>query len=69
MMNETGQKLQVKAQFQEMLDWLGRGWKPAPAGRSCPDCRGPVWVKLFQRGKVERHSCVYCDWSREYVVK
>lgn len=68
-MNQQTQVITVKAQFQEMFNWLQRGWKPAPAGRSCPDCGGPVWLKLFQQGRVERHSCVYCAWQREYTVR
>ncbi len=62
-----GEKLVVRSQFQEMLTWLGRGWVKAPPGRMCPECGGPVWLKVF--GRRERHSCSYCLWSQEYQVK
>lgn len=62
------QTVVVRAQFTEMLAWLGRGWQPAPAGRRCPECGGPVWLKAYRRPARESHRCVYCPWSQEYVM-
>ncbi len=58
--------LHVRAQFGEMMTWLGRGWTPAPAGRKCPECEGVVWLKV--EGRCERHRCVYCPWGQDYQV-
>lgn len=58
----------VQAQFSEMLAWLGRGWEPAPPGRRCPECGGPVWLKEIDRW-TERHSCTYCHWGQDYRVR
>lgn len=57
----------VRAQFQEMLNWLALGWRPAPAGRVCPDCGGAVWLKVWS-GRVTRetHQCVVCGWRQDY---
>lgn len=59
--------LVVRAQFQEMLDWVGRGWRPAPPGRVCPECGGVVWLKEEQgRRHWEAHRCVTCNWCQDY---
>jgi len=56
----------ARAQFGEMLQWSARGWRPAPAGRKCPECGGSVWMKAERR--FERHSCTRCCWSKEYRI-
>lgn len=60
------QVIRVQAQFTEMMTWLGRGWVPAPPGRKCPECDGPVWLKVERR--FELHRCVYCGWAQDYQV-
>lgn len=60
------QVLHVRAQFTEMMTWLQRGWTPAPPGRTCPECAGPVWLKEERR--CEMHRCVYCSWGQDYQV-
>lgn len=58
--------VRVQAQFTEMVIWLGRGWQPAPPGRTCPECDGVVWLKVEKRW--EFHRCVYCGWGQDYQV-
>jgi len=62
----VNEKRRTRAQFGEMLIWLERGWEPAAAGRTCPWCGGPVWLKVF--GREERHVCTHCEWGRSYQV-
>lgn len=64
----VGEQLVIRSQFQEIFNWLERGWEKAPKGRKCPECGGPVWLKVFRGGR-ERHSCTYCLWSQDYQVK
>jgi hypothetical protein len=57
------------AQFQEMLNWRSRGWRPAPLGRRCPLCRGAVWIKQWPgRARAESHRCTRCHWSQDYQL-
>lgn len=56
-----------RAQFGEMLAWLGRGWRPAAQGFRCRECGGPQWWKAF--GRRERFQCVKCGVMREYLVE
>lgn len=57
----------VRAQFQEMLNWSARGWRPAPPGRVCPECGGAVWLKVENgRKRWEAHRCVSCAWGQDY---
>lgn len=55
------------AQFSEMMNWLNRGWRPAPQGRKCPDCGGAIWFKQVDR-HTEAHRCVVCNWGQDYRV-
>lgn len=64
--NNKLQKIHVRAQFGEMLNWTARGWRPAATGHRCPECSGPVWLKAERR--VERHRCTYCPWSKNYQL-
>lgn len=66
-MNEVMPALIVRAQFQEMLNWMGLGWRPAPVGRICPECGGVVWLKTWNRHR-ESHRCASCDWSQDYNI-
>lgn len=60
----------VRAQFTGMLQAMNSGWRKGAAGRVCPECQaqGQVWVKVEQRGRVERHQCRACLWMQEYAV-
>ena len=58
----------VQAQFTEMMRWLRRGWRPAPVGRTCPECGQAVWLKVWPRG-WEVHQCSACAWRQEYRTK
>jgi hypothetical protein len=58
----------ANAQFQEMLNWRGRGWQPAPIGRSCPECGGAVWTKVWRPNRIESHRCTRCHWSQDYQL-
>lgn len=64
---EAVSSLVIRAQFQEMLNWSALGWRPAPAGRVCPDCGGAVWLKVWNgRRAQETHQCVVCGWRQDY---
>jgi len=58
----------ARAQFSEMVVWMNRGWRKAAAGRKCPECGGVIWFKVEQNGRLERHRCASCAWSKEYLV-
>lgn len=59
--------LVARAQFQEMVCWSARGWRPRPAGHRCQLCGGPLWGKVV--GRAERYSCTRCGHQQQVTTR
>lgn len=61
--------IHARAQFKQMLEWMGRGWFKLPSGYVCMSCGGALWGKEELNGRYERHTCSGCGWTHSYAVK